>query len=122
MRFRCGNLPQTEGFRPEEDPGWTSLDEPEFSAAMLGAMVLVVPLAVALFSVFPAAPMDPDTPWTDHVEEGFLVGTVGLVGSLVVHELLHALFHPGAGTRDESVLGVWVEAMSLYAFWPQPCS
>jgi len=117
MRFRYGALPETEGFKPEEDPAWTLLNEPEIGLMFLGSLLLTAPLSLALYLAFPDAPMAPDISGSDYIVQTFLLGIVGLIATAVVHELVHALFHPGAGTREDSVLGVWTETMSFYAFW-----
>jgi hypothetical protein len=40
---------------------------------------------------------------------------VGLAGLLAIHEIIHALLHPGNGTTGSTVLGVTFRPMLLYA-------
>lgn len=47
----------------------------------------------------------------------FLVLTV--IGIIVVHEMLHAICHPGFGLRKDSILGFWPSKFLFFAHYEQ---
>lgn len=118
MQFCYGPLPDAEDFQPEEDPRWTLLEEPPIGMAQLAGMVACAILAVPMWMAFPDSPGPAEVPsWNDHVVANLMLVSLGMPIGLLVHELIHMLFHPGAGTRRDSVLGYWPDHFVFYAAW-----
>ena len=118
MQLRYGPPPNTEDFQPEADPRWTRLEEPPIGMTQLAGMVVCAILAVPMWMAFPDSPGPAEVPsWNDHVVANFLLVGLGIPIVMLVHELIHMLFHPGAGSRRASVLGYWPAHFVCYAAW-----
>jgi len=118
MQLRYGPLPDPEDFHPEDDPRWTLLEEPCIGIAQLVGMVACAILAVPLWMAFPDSPGRADVPsWRGYVVTNFMMVNLGMPIGVLVHELIHMLFHPGAGTRRGSALGFWPDHAIFYAAW-----
>jgi len=117
VQFRIGAPPDPNDFHPEADPRWVKLDEPTTEATMVNGTILATILSIPIWWVFPAAARPPGVSSDDWVVLNLEATAVGLGVVLVVHELIHALFHPGAGTRRGSFLGFWPEFCAPYAVW-----
>ena len=118
MQLRYGPLPDPEDFQPEDDPRWTLLEEPSIDMMQLVGMVACAILAVPLWMAFPDSPGRADLPsWSHHAVLNLMMVCMGMPIGVLVHELIHMLFHPGAGTRRGSVLGFWPDYAVFYAAW-----
>ncbi|SEL83975.1 Putative zincin peptidase [Pseudoxanthomonas sp. GM95] len=113
MRFHNG-VPETQGFTPQDDARWSPLDEPSQQRFLVWAMLWSLPWSALLVGawLWPLFAQDASharvtvPPWTT---------LLSLPVMMVVHELLHMLAHPGAGTRRESVLGAIPAQGMLFA-------
>lgn len=99
MRFHLGAIPGPPDFVP--DASWRPLRQPP---PWLGNL-LALPVGVAAAAIVAAlwllvAPVRDITPAMSLA--AFLLSFAGMV---VVHELIHALVHPGAGRSPRSILG-----------------
>ena len=115
MRFHSGAIPENPTFHPEAED-WRSIREP----GPIAIQILAIPVAVLLMiltgwlfwqflpSKFIFEEMAPY-----HLELTIVV----LFLLLPVHELLHALCHPGFGFSNQTVLGVWPSKLLLYAHY-----
>jgi hypothetical protein len=120
MKLCLGPPPDVADFSPE-DEGWTALREPSpgwvnLLAAPCGVFAVAV-LALAWGRgpswsasggplVFgPLAPLV------------WMVLAFGLcfVGTVIVHECLHALAYPGFGLTDRTLIGAWPSRLLFYA-------
>jgi hypothetical protein len=118
MQLCHGPLPDAEDFHPAEDPRWTLIKEPQVGMAQLLGMVVSAILAVPLWMAFPDSPGPADVPsWSSYVVVNLVLICIAMPISILVHELIHMLFHPGAGTRRGSVLGYWPAHFMFYAAW-----
>lgn len=107
-----GPVPVNEKFQPETE-GWTALKEP--TPGMMN--LLSIPAAAILLVVLVATVRS----------SGILTGDVQMLISgfghywyllllvFPVHELAHVLAHPDMGRSDETVTGIWLTRLMLYA-------
>lgn len=111
MRFHLGAIPGSPDFVP--DAPWRCLRQ---APAPWIENLLAVPLGVVA-AVTVAALWLLVTPLRNIMPPmslpAFLLLSAGLV---VVHELIHALFHPMAGLSSRSILGFWA-ALGFYAHY-----
>jgi hypothetical protein len=111
MKFHFGSIPDSHDFKPEEQ-GWVPLREPTPWIAQLMALpVAVITGLLLLFFWFFF------TPLAQRVASpsGLVLGWIPI--TVILHELMHALFHPGFGTTGESILGFWPQKLLLYAHY-----
>src|SRR3712207_6491817 len=99
MRFHLGAIPSSPDFVP--DPPWRRLREPSTWLERL----VVLPIGVVAAALVGALWFGL-TPLRD-VRHAISLPAVllSLAGTVVVHELLHALVHPMAGRSPDSVVG-----------------
>ncbi|HVM48707.1 MAG TPA: DUF3267 domain-containing protein [Candidatus Acidoferrum sp.] len=109
MRFHLGAIPSSPGFVP--DAPWRPLRQPPapWIENLLALPIGVVAAATVGALWFLVTPLRDITPAMSLPT--FLLLFAGLV---VVHELIHALVHPGAGLSPHSTLGFW-PALGFYA-------
>ncbi len=121
MRF-CKGEPIAEEFHPERDAQWRRLNEPPIGRFQLWgsmAQVIVLPcLILAWWWPFRQAGVGLDE-WFGPAFPWAMCSYPLLV---VLHEVLHMLVHPGAGTRPASVLGVLPAHYMFYAAYMQEMS
>ena len=120
MRFRLGNLPETEECQPEP-AGWRRLHGPNARSAYLVAgmmgLALLCTLCVGLAMVslltsrgLPSEPRESvATPW------GILIAVLLLY--IPVHEILHIAWHPRFGLSDRTQVLVWPAKMRFGAYY-----
>jgi hypothetical protein len=113
MRFRLGAVPESLDFVPDME--WKPLREPTPWVAQL----IALPLGCGCFVLFGML-------WlhlTDLNVEQFgsdvfiFIGFLLFIPLIVVHELIHALFHPQSGKSDHSILGFWPSKLLFYAHY-----
>jgi hypothetical protein len=114
MRFHLGPVPEGD-FEP--DPGWQPLDEPAPDAFLVKASyvagaagMLFVP---AWYFLTPLQLQHLGMP-----SAGTIAMTIPAFALLIiVHELLHAVFHPRFGTSPQTVIGLWPKHGVFYAHY-----
>jgi Putative zincin peptidase len=117
MRFKLGAPPESPDFQPEAE-GWTLLRQPnpfvlQVVAVPVAALVAGV-LGAAWYFLTPLA-ATPVTFAPRQILVPALVGLVGLLLVVAVHELLHGAGHPGWGFSPATVLGFWPTRLLFYA-------
>ena len=111
MRFHFGAVPESPDFSP--DASWKPMREPrpwliQFIALPIG--IVTTAFVWILWDGFTPVRLNPFT-----ME---LVPLVALcLGLPVVHELIHAALHPGAGRSSRTILGVWPKCGMFYAYY-----
>jgi hypothetical protein len=130
MRFHYGPIPESPDFQPQEE-GWTPLVEPSVTvftwlASGVGIIVGLVAAfvwaasvpnsAVVQVSVGPG--QSPIIPLATQL--AIVLGAIALL--IVVHELLHALVHPGGMLTGRTILGAWLTKGLFYAHYDGPLS
>lgn len=91
-------------------------------AAVPVGMALLALLVLAWLSLTPLAstPLDLHGTWAAVAALVVLAG--GLPTLVAMHEILHALGHPGCGFSRASVLGIWPSRLLFYAAYLGPMS
>lgn len=120
MRFHYGAVPEDVDFHPEAE-GWCDIHEP--GPIML--QVLAVPVAIGLLLiwgvlVFVFARINPfGLQMHENADAAALCLTgLGLIIVLIpLHELLHALVHPGWGLSSGTIIGLWLSKGLFYAHY-----
>jgi len=110
-RICVGPLPQSPEFHPRE-LGWVQLREGSPMRAQLTAFPIGIGILGLLYFAWvtwaPAAVILPDS----------VLGRLGaLFCVIVVHELLHAVAHPGLGLSSDTCLGFWPKQATCYAHY-----
>jgi hypothetical protein len=115
MRFHLGTLPDVPDFDP--DASWRLVPDPPFRSMQIRALPIGIVSFMVLFGLWLVfTPM-----WqilrTIHFPLPVPLFILCFTGVLIVHELLHVSFHPGAGFTRRSVIGFWPSRMFLYALY-----
>lgn len=110
MQFRIGPVPKSES--PHDMSGWTPLREVgpilmQAIAAPVGIAVAAIVLALWIYA----------TPVAKHSTSNIPLLTGWLIVLIPVHELLHAVIHPGFGLFRRSILGFWPSKLLFYAHY-----
>jgi hypothetical protein len=115
VKFHFGAIPEDD-FEP--DDSWQALREP----GPLLMQVFAFPIGIALLAVFiflwqRVATLSPmQIPQQYAVL--FALATIASLPLLVlVHELLHAVAHPGCGLQPATIIGAWPRKMLFYAHY-----
>ena len=110
MRFHLGAIPNTANFSP--DAPWRPLREPTPWVMQLLALPLGVAACVTVgagwFFLTPLRALPFDSP-------GLLLGALLII--IPIHELIHAIVHPGSGGSADSILGFWPSRLLFYAHY-----
>lgn len=106
-------LPHNPGFDPERE-GWQKVREPGATTALiLGNIFSVLLLGLAYFVAA--------TWWEFSVEALFTEHALWLmpifVGLIILHERLHAVFHPGWGRSPHTVYGFIPKGLAFFAHY-----
>lgn len=111
MRFHYGGIPASPDFAP--DASWKPMRElPPWSIQFVALPIGIVTTAFVwiLWDGFTPVRLNPFT-----ME---LVPLLALcLGLPVVHELIHAALHPGAGRSSRTILGFWLKCGMFYAYY-----
>lgn len=111
MRFRIGAIPESPDFTP--DASWHPLREPSPRQVQLLAWPIGLLAAGGLVLLWQLLTPPPAIQLPASLIKFLL--TFG--GIIVVHELIHAAIHPGAGCSRQSILGVWPARLIFYAHY-----
>jgi hypothetical protein len=130
MRLHYGPIPESLDFHPQEE-GWKPLAEPSVTvftwlASGVGiALGLVVAIVwsitvpnAAVVKVSVAQGQSPLVPLATQL--AIVLAAIALL--IVVHELLHAVVHPGGMFTGRTVLGAWLTKGLFYAHYDGPLS
>jgi hypothetical protein len=114
MQLHRGPVPDSPDFQPL-DQGWSGIREPgpllvQLLALPIGTLVLAL-LTLPVLLVAPALLS------IDRASLPLVPLVIVLVVSIPVHELIHALSHPGGGRTDETYIGVWPVKGVFYAHY-----
>jgi hypothetical protein len=117
MRFHLGPVP--DEFTP--DSSWRPIREP-------GPVVMqffALPLGLGMAALIVYCWHRVGAPASVHFEgrhAGLLLAAVVLSfpALIVVHELLHALVHPGGGLAPTTIIGAWPKRLLFYAHYSGP--
>jgi len=115
MRLKIGRVPENAEFSPGET-GWIPIKEPSPWIAQLLAFPIGV--AVAWVMVFLWA----QTGAKPRLENPIFWLIVLIIGVFILHEIIHAIFHPRAGRSHKTIIGVWLSRGLFYAFYDDLCS
>jgi hypothetical protein len=124
MRFHYGAVPEDPDFFPEAE-GWLAIREPGpwmlQLMALPVAVILLLLSAALLYLVFPGELfLNTSSPGTISIPIlPFLFISILIIP---VHELLHAICHPGWGLSSNSVIGLWLSRGLFYANYEGPMS
>lgn len=119
MRFHYGAVPEDPDFSPEAE-GWLAIREPGpwmlQLMALPVAVILLLLSAGLLYLVFPGELfLNTSSPGTISIPIWpFLFISILIIP---VHELLHAICHPGWGLSSNSVIGLWLSRALFYAHY-----
>jgi hypothetical protein len=121
MRFHYGEIPKASSFDPEAE-GWASIREPSpllLNLLAVPVAFLMAGLTIGLLSL--AHEGSPLVIWLlgegDSSTNPMLLILAVILGSIPVHELVHALTHPHFGLSSESILGLWLSRGLFYAHY-----
>jgi hypothetical protein len=120
LTFRLGPLPEVSEFVPGHN--WTLVREPSLPGFQLRAIPIALVTLILLAVLWAAL-----TPIIHEVDELTFPLPVGnfllcLSGVIIVHEMLHALAHPGLGVSADSVIGLWPSRMFTYTIYTSELS
>jgi len=111
MNFKFGKIPENSNFNPQSE-GWTAIKEPSLWIAQLISLPIGL-ITAAVLGIF----------WYTLTPLRFTATGTGLfflawiAGIIVLHELIHAVFHPGFGTTSNTYLGFWPSRLLFYAHY-----
>ena len=126
MKFHYGAPPEATDFQPEQE-GWNSIHELGTTAmqfvAIPVAILIIVVVGGLLLLCFPQEikpsyiSYDPILKMEVYSITIPLLLTGFAIAMLVIpiHELVHALFHPGFGFSDKTIIGAWLTKGLFYA-------
>ncbi|MBN2385600.1 MAG: DUF3267 domain-containing protein [Anaerolineales bacterium] len=122
MRFHYGAVPENNDFSPEIG-GWRGIWEPgpiliqilAIPVAVGLVMIWMLLLVLSLYSTNPASPL------AQIFFPGRMFGEILLFFLLIIplHELVHALMTPGAGSSPHTVIGFWPSRLLFYAHYEE---
>lgn len=117
MKFRFGPPPETSDFTP--DDSWQPLNEPGTKTFLWVVLPFGLFGVSALFILWFCLT---DLTWNDFLywffyQSSVLSITSLTIGIIIVHELIHALFHPGYGLTSNTTFGLWLSKGSFYVHW-----
>ncbi len=116
MKFHLGKIPETD-FKPDEK--WKPLREPGPIVMQLCAIPIGAIVAFAVGSGWSLILHQvPQIHVTGHAAIAVpLMFLISIPLVIIVHEFIHALFHPHCGRTDESAVGLWPSRLVFYAMF-----
>jgi len=110
MRLNIGRVPESAEFLSGET-GWIPIKEPSPWIAQLLAFPIGVAAAWILVLLWAQTGTKPRL--GNHV----FWWVVLIIVVFIVHEIIHAIFHPRAGTSSKTIIGFWPSRVLLYAVY-----
>lgn len=110
MRFHIGSIPEPEGGEPSGE--WNSLSEPKPVMMQLIALPFGVVFGAIVGALWIYA-----TPVTKNPVAHPVLMIGGMVALFPIHELMHAIVHPGFGFSRHTTLGLWPSRLLAYAHY-----
>jgi hypothetical protein len=120
MKFIYGKIPDNQSFHPEAE-GWLCIKEPDpihlqlMAIPVMVAAIIIWGIIIIIWSLFNSV---------DIMESLLIIKLfpslefiIFLFISVPLHELMHALFHPGWGLSSETNLGLWLEKGLFFAHY-----
>lgn len=119
MRFHYGAVPEDPHFSPEAE-GWLPIREPGpwllQIIALPVAVILLLLSGALLYLVFPRElPLDQSPSLPISLPIWLFLSILILI--IPIHELIHAVCHPGWGFSSNSVIGLWLSKGLFYAHY-----
>ena len=121
MRFHYGAIPEVDDFQPESE-GWRAIREPNpillQVMAVPAALALVLAWMLLIFLFLMLRGTSFEFP-TSNISFTLSLVTFLLILLLIIplHELLHALSHPGWGLSAKTIIGMWISRGLFYAHY-----
>lgn len=110
MKLRLGGIPINEDFDPEEE-GWTPMKEVSPVAAQFIALPIGFLVAWGLHEAWSSA----GASVFRAILSAWIFAWMPIV--IIAHELIHGLFHPGAGFSSKSTYGFWPAKLVAFAYY-----
>ena len=111
MKFIFGGIPDNSDFNPESE-NWTAIKEPSpWIAQLIGIPVAFLAIILLVIFWYFFAPVR-----NFKIDIGFET-IFWIIGIGIIHELIHAVFHPGCGISSNTYLGFWPSKLVLYAHY-----
>jgi hypothetical protein len=110
VRFHLGPIPEDPVFDPSAPP-WRAIREPGPGRMQMVALPVAFGAASLVYLMVGAA-----TPLR-FLDVDPLVWVAGAVAFVLLHELCHAVLHPGFGLGPATVLGFWPSRLLFYAHY-----
>lgn len=115
MKFHYGEVPQEQDFAPEAE-GWAAVPELSANKKQVGGFPMLLLLLLGTTTVVRL--ISPNGFYPPNLWIGLLV----LLLTPLVHELVHALFTPGLGLTEKTVVGAWPQRLQVYAYYSEALS
>lgn len=115
MKFHYGEVPQEADFAPEAE-GWAAVPELSASKMQIGGFPMLLILLLATSTVVRLISPNgfyPPNLW---------IGLLFLLLIPLLHELVHALFTPGLGLTEKTMIGAWPKKLLFYAYYSEALS
>jgi len=119
MRFHIGSIPKDSTFQPDREK-WFSIHQPGFALKQM----LAFPVAI-LISLFLLVCFSLILDNSDSSNQGLITISSSnwwqlplvMVFFAPLHELLHALCHPGAGMSNKTIIGIQPKNFSIFTHY-----
>jgi hypothetical protein len=113
VRLHYGAIPENQDFQPDAE-GWHSIREP----GPIAMQFIAIPVALVLLAIWAACLFSIQHNWFPWRDAGVDINTLLVLFLIVpVHELLHAVTHPGWGASSNSIIGLWLSKGLFYAHY-----
>lgn len=122
MRFHFGAVPLDPEFDPQQQ-GWRSIREPgPWVMQLLALPVSVLLLVVSAGLLYLVLPHELLFTQPLTIQMPLWMLALILIFVIPVHEVIHALVHPGWGLSSRTVIGLWLSKVLFYAHYEGPMS
>lgn len=115
MIIKIGSFQEDAEFSP--DKKWVSLREFSIKYFQVRAIPLGI-VSLALFTFF-WIEFTPVMKYWNTISFPLIIfqNLTILIGVIIIHEFIHALFHPKYGFSKQSVIRIWPEKMFIYTYY-----